>query len=99
MSDLTPKSFRLDPPTCAQLARLAHRLGSSEAQALRFGLTALEGILDHGLAEWTFDGPAGRRQILLRQPVGMALAIAENDEGGFEPWHQTDDIKPTHTWE
>jgi hypothetical protein len=98
MSDLTPKSFRLDRPTCDQLSRLAARLGGSEAQTLRFALAALEGTLDHGLAEWTFEGSDGKRQILLRQPAGLALSLVEDDEGGFTPWHKTN-IKPTHTWE
>jgi hypothetical protein len=91
VSNLAPKSFRFDQPTRDHLARLAERLGSSEAQVIRYGLAALDGILDHGLAEWTFDGPNSKRQILLRQPHGLALALTENDEGGFTPWERLQD--------
>jgi hypothetical protein len=100
---VTPKkSFRLTDEDLARLTKLQDALGgkdaTNETDALRWALVALEGVLEHGLAEWTFDGPDDKRYLALRRLPGLSLMLVENDEGGFTPWHMTD-IKPTHTWE
>lgn len=88
----TRKNFVFQEGDLARLHELRDALGGSEAlsetDVLRWALVALEGVLDHGLAEWTLDGPKeGRRSIALRRPPGLSLMLVENDAGGFTPWH------------
>ncbi len=97
-----PRSFRLTEQDRERLAKLQDALGGEQAltetEALRWALVALEGLLDHGLAEWTADSPSDRRYISLTRPPGLSLVLVENEAGGFTPWHLSDDIQPSHTW-
>jgi hypothetical protein len=83
----TRKNFIFQEGDTARLSRLQDALGGTETDVLRWALVALEGTLDHGLSEWSFEGPDGKRGIALRRPPGLSLLLMENDQGGFTPWH------------
>ncbi|MDR5728411.1 MAG: hypothetical protein RB191_13370 [Terriglobia bacterium] len=82
----SPKTFRFNEPEAARLARLAERLDTSEAQAVYCAIAALEGLLEHGLRNWTREGSDGKQVIHLLRPGARTLMLVEDGHGGFKPW-------------